>query len=162
MAELTPKELLQPSLLERLTDNRRDRELDTIEERVMSFRRYRESVVRDLEWLLNTSSLEPSEDLNDFPEARRSVINYGMPDLAGVWAVGKDGEALERKLRQVILDFEPRILPDSLKIRVAIKDEEMSANTMTFEIEGELWWQPLPERFFIKTTLDLDLGKFVV
>jgi type VI secretion system protein ImpF len=67
---------------------------------------------------------------------------------------------VERELRRAILDFEPRILPGSLEIGVKIDAKEMSTIAMTFEIHGELWWQPLPERFYLKTTLDLELGKF--
>ena len=37
MADLTPKEHLQPSLLDRLTDSNPDGKTDTLDERVMSF-----------------------------------------------------------------------------------------------------------------------------
>jgi type VI secretion system protein ImpF len=160
VAELTSKEHLQPSLLDRLTDLNPTRKSDTLDERVMSLRRLRESVIRDLEWLLNTGCLATTEELTDYPEVRRSVLNYGVPDIAGGTSSGKDSRRMERDLRQAILDFEPRILPGTLKVSVTVNDEEMSANTMVFEIQGELWWQPLPERFYLKTTLDLELGKF--
>jgi len=160
MAELTPKERLQPSLLDRLTDLNPTRQTDTIEERVMSLRRLRESVIRDLEWLLNTGCLETTQELTDYPEVRHSVLNYGIPDIAGGSASGKDILRMERDLKQAIVDFEPRILPGTLKVSVTVNAEEMSVNTMVFEIQGELWWQPLPERFYLKTTLDLELGKF--
>ncbi len=160
MAELTSKEHLQPSLLDRLTDNNPTKESDTLDERVMSLRRLRESVIRDLEWLLNTACLANVQDLTDYPEVRRSAINYGVPDITGAMASGRDIVKMERELRQAILDFEPRVLPGTLKVSVTINDQEMSANTMFFEIQGELWWQPLPERFYLKTTLDLELGKF--
>lgn len=159
MAELTPKEHLQPSLLDRLADQNPTRESDTFEERVMSLRRLRESVLRDLEWLLNTGCIEGTQDLTDYPEVKHSVLNYGIPDLAGTWTNSKDSVVMEQSLRQAILDFEPRILPNSLKVHVEV-GEEMNSNTMTFEILGELWWRPHPERFYIKTTLDLELGKF--
>jgi type VI secretion system protein ImpF len=160
LAELTPKEHLQPSLLDRLTDLNPARETDTTDERVMSLRRLRESVIRDLEWLLNTGCLGITEELAGYPEVRRSVLNYGIPDIAGGSSSGKDRVRMERELRQAILDFEPRILPGTLKVSVTINEEEMSANTLIFEIQGELWWQPLPERFYLKTTLDVELGKF--
>jgi type VI secretion system protein ImpF len=160
LAELTPKEHLQPSLLDRLTDLNPTRESDTLDERVMSLRRLRESVIRDLEWLLNTGCLETTQELTDYPEAKHSVLNYGIPDIAGGSASGKDKVRMERDLRQAILDFEPRILPGTLKVSVTINDEEMSVNTLIFEIQGELWWQPLPERFYLKTTLDVELGQF--
>ena len=111
MADLTPKELLQPSLLDRLTDLNPGARTDTLEERVISLRRLRESVIRDLEWLLNTGCLEISGDLGDYPEVRKSVLNYGVPDILGISAGQKDLVAIERQIRQAILDFEPRLLP---------------------------------------------------
>jgi type VI secretion system protein ImpF len=160
MADLTPKEHLQPSLLDRLTDLNPTSKTDTLEERVMSLRRLRESVIRDLEWLLNTSCLETSGELSSYPEVRKSVLNYGIPEISGTSASGKDSASIERDIRQAIQDFEPRILPETLKVGVAIDAAETSGNTITFEIQGELWWQPLPERFYLKATLDLELGKF--
>jgi type VI secretion system protein ImpF len=35
-------------------------------------------------------------------------------------------------------------------------------NTVSFEISGDLWAAPLPERFFIKTDIDLETGKCVM
>ena len=83
MAELTPKERLQPSLLDRLTDNEPDQQKEAREKRVLSMRKLRESVQRDLAWLLNTSNLETVQDLDEYPLVSHSVINYGLPDLAG-------------------------------------------------------------------------------
>ena len=160
MADLTSKEHLQPSLLDRLTDLNPTSKTDTLEERVMSLRRLRESVIRDLEWLLNTGCLETSKELGSYPEVRKSVLNYGIPEISGTSASGKDRASIERDIRQAIQDFEPRILPETLKVAVAIDAAETSGNTITFEIHGELWWQPLPERFYLKAKLDLELGKF--
>jgi type VI secretion system protein ImpF len=30
---------------------------------------------------------------------------------------------------------------------------------LTFEIEGELWAQPIPQKMYLRTELDLDTGK---
>jgi type VI secretion system protein ImpF len=35
----------------------------------------------------------------------------------------------------------------------------MDNTTLAFEIEGELWGQPLPLRVFLKTEIDLDIGE---
>jgi|SRR5208283_4324816 len=160
MADLTSKEHLQPSLLDRLTDLNPGAKTDTLDERVMSFRRLRESVVRDLEWLLNTSCLETSRELDSYPEVRKSVLNYGIPDISGISVASRNSESIARDIRQAILDFEPRILPGTLKVGIGIDDTKMSENTMVLEIQGELWWQPLPERFYLKALLDLDSWKF--
>jgi len=160
MADLTSKEHLQPSLLDRLTDLNPAGKTDTFEERVMSFRRLRESVIRDLEWLLNTGRLEISMELDGYPDVRKSVLNYGIPDISGMSAVSKDRMSIEQDIRQAILDFEPRIIPGTLKVGIAMDDTEMSESTMSLEIQGELWWQPLPERFYLKAMLDPELGRF--
>lgn len=57
MAELTPPERLQPSLLDHLTDDEPAASQETRSPRVLSIQRLRESVLRDLGWLLNTTNL---------------------------------------------------------------------------------------------------------
>ena len=54
MAELAPRERLQPSLLDRLSDDEPDNAVEPRERRVLSLRTLREGVLRDLAWLLNT------------------------------------------------------------------------------------------------------------
>jgi type VI secretion system protein ImpF len=159
MAELTPKERLQPSLLDRLTDDEPYRDVESREQRVLSFQRLKQSVVRDLEWLLNAGCLESTLDLKEYPQVRHSVLNYGIPDLTGTTASNMDPATLELMLRKKIRDFEPRLLPKSLKIRVTNVEAH---NTVIIEIEGELWSQPMPERLYLKTILDLELGDFHV
>lgn len=86
------------------------------------------------------------------------MLNYGVPELSGRTLSGTDGPALERALRQCIAAFEPRILPQTLKVRLEVNEEQMSHNAMTFLIEGDLWAQPTPLRLYLKTEIDLDLG----
>lgn len=159
MADLLPKERLQPSLLDRLSDDEPYKRVESRDQRVLSFQRLKRSVVRDIEWLLNTGCLESTLDLRDYHQVRRSVLNYGVPDLTGTTASNVDAATLERMLRKRILNFEPRLLPMSLRVRVTNKGEQ---NTVIIEIEGELWSQPLPERLYLKTILDLELGNFEV
>jgi type VI secretion system protein ImpF len=159
MAELTQQERLQPCLLDRLTDDAPEQKQEPRDQRVLSLRRLREGVLRDLGWLLNATSLSAVEDLSDYPLVAESVVNYGMPPLAGMLASGIDIVEFERKIRQTILDFEPRILRDTLKVRLAVAADQMSHNAMTFEIEGQLWAQPVPQRLYLKTEIDLELGE---
>ncbi len=155
MAELTQKERLQPSLLDRLTDDEPTKTVEPREKRVLSLTRLRQSVNRDLVWLLNTGCLETIQDLSDYPHVRQSVLNFGIPDITGSTISSADRTVLERVLRQAILTFEPRILKNTLKVRTKAGGEH---NTVVFEIEGELWAQPLPEHLYLKTILDLELG----
>ena len=79
----TPQEQLQPALLDRLTDEEPDQKLEPRQMRVMSKKRMREAVLRDLAWLFNTTRLDADMDPGKFPYARKSVINFGLPALAG-------------------------------------------------------------------------------
>jgi type VI secretion system protein ImpF len=158
MAELTPQERLQPSLLDRLTDNEREKRQESREKRVLSLPQLRECVLRDLQWLLNTGSLATTDDLENYPLVASSVLNYGMPDLAGHSVSSADTARIERVVRQAIWDFEPRILRDSVKVHVIVAEEHMNRNAMTFEIEGELWAQPVPLQLYLKTEIDLETG----
>jgi type VI secretion system protein ImpF len=157
MAELTPLEKLQPCLLDRLTDDEPKVSEESRNQRVISVQRYRRGVLRDLEWLFNTSAhlAEEGSDhfrLGDFPDAFQSVINFGTRHLCGL--TGAELNDLERQLIEAIHFFEPRILRDSLQVKASVEQ-----HIMVFEIHGELWANPMPEQLFIKTKIDLETGQ---
>lgn len=163
MAELTTRERLQPSLLDRLTDDESENQQEPRDKRVLSMQNLRRAVLRDLGWLFNTTGLGVLQDLGEYPLAAQSVINYGLPDLSGKTASGLDIADVERRLRQAIWDFEPRILRDTVAVKaIAAETESGSPNQIVFEVSGELWGQPLPERLYLKTELDLEIGEIKV
>jgi type VI secretion system protein ImpF len=155
MAELAPRERLQPSLLDRLTDDEPDKAVEARERRVLSLRTLREGVLRDLAWLLNTTNLYSVTPTARLPHVAGSVVNYGMPDISGISVAGLNLTDLERGIRQAIWDFEPRLMRASVVVR-AVAANAGEHNKITFEIEGDLWAQPYPERLFLKTELDMD------
>jgi type VI secretion system protein ImpF len=158
MAELSSEERLQPSLLDRLTDDAPAEQTEPQDKRVLPLRRLRAAVMRDLAWLLNSVSLEATEDLDPYPEVARSVINYGLPELSGQSVSGLDQAAVERVLRRAIGSFEPRILPESLKVRAEPLRDDASHHSIGFEIEGELWAQPVPVHLLLRTEVELEGG----
>ncbi len=158
MAELSVTDRLQPSLLDRLIDDDPGNVNESRDKRVLSMRALRAAVLRDLRALLNATAIDAIEDLTDYPLAARSVINYGLMDLSGKTSSSVSVDMLERVLRQAIWDFEPRVVRDSVQIKVLEDESDLSGNRMLFELRGEIWGQPLPERIFLKTELDLDLG----
>jgi type VI secretion system protein ImpF len=158
MAELTPRERLQPSLLDRLTDDEPDKRHESAEKRVLSMRQLRLGVLRDLGWLFNTGNLASAEDLSDSPLVARSVLNYGVPDLTGRIASGISPKDLVELLRQAVIDFEPRILSRSVRVRALVAADQMNRNAIAFEIEGELWGQPMPSHFLVRSEIDCETG----
>ncbi len=158
MAELTPTERLQPCLLDRLTDDEPQTQQEGRDRRVVSLRRYRAAVLRDVAWLLNCSARFGAEELAEFPEVQRSVLNFGTRDLCGVTVSGADLVELERELLRAIRCFEPRILPGSLSVKLAVGSAG-EHNAVAFTVAGHLWAQPIPEELYIKTEFDLETGQ---
>lgn len=159
MAELSFTERLQPSLLDRLADEAPDQRDESRSRRVISLTRLRSLVRRDLAWLLNAGHMEPLVDLSAFPAVRESVINYGIPDLSGSAVADLDREEIERIIKNAVLTYEPRILAKSLRVRAEVSADRMNHNAIVFEIEGQLWAQPMPAELFLKTELDLETGQ---
>ncbi len=158
MAEMSPKERLQPSLIDRLRDEERDKNKESRDKRVLSVNQLKDCIIRDLSWLLNTGQLEMIRDLDDLPYVKKSVLNYGVPNLTGFNVNDVDFALLERELKTAIIEFEPRILRKSLKVSIVVDDEVMGRNTMVFKIEGDLWAQPVPLALYLKTEVDLETG----
>jgi type VI secretion system protein ImpF len=159
MAELTPKERLQPSLLDRLTDDDPDNRQESADKRVLSPYRLRESVRRDLTWLFNTTNLASVLDLSEYPEVERSTLNFGIADLTGRTGSSIDETTVTRLLRRAIGDYEPRLLRNTVKLQVIVDPELYGSNTMRFQIEAELWSQPLPLHLYLQTDVDLENGE---
>lgn len=162
MAELSLQERLQPSLLDRLTDNDPEQRQEAATRRVLTVFKLRDCVLRDLTWLLNTSNLGIPNLAEDHPEVARSVLNFGLPDMCGLTNSSVDTGELAQLVRQAIWDFEPRILRSSLRVRAISADDGATHNCLRFEIEGELWAQPIPLELLFKTELDLETGNVIV
>jgi type VI secretion system protein ImpF len=158
MAELLPQERLQPSLLDRLSDDHPELEEDMRSKVLLSLAQLRASVLRDVGWLLNTINLESTQDLSAYPEVVSSTVNFGIPNLSGTSVGGINDAVLERAVRRAIVNFEPRILPNTLNVEVRVAPDNMDRNALVFIIEGQLWARPYPQNLFLRTELDLETG----
>lgn len=161
MTDLSRPERLQPSLLDRLTDEDPRKKSEGREKRALSLSKYESAVMRDLAWLLNSTNLESVMDLDDYPETANSTLNYGIPSMSGRTLSNSDISDLERSVRKAILNFEPRIQRNSLRVR-AMEDGESRRNSLSFVIEGELWAHPMPLHLLLRTDIDLETGTVLV
>jgi len=159
MAELTPMERLQPCLLDRLTDDAPDVQKESRDQRVVSLGRYKRAVVRDLGILLNSRNHPLQDEIYEFDEASRSVLNYGIPDLCGTPILNVRPVEIETRVKRAISYFEPRVSQASLSVRMMSPTDSEYIRTISFEIEGELWAQPIPDHLFVKTEVDLETGQ---
>ena len=155
MADALSRDRLYPSLLDRLVDDEPGRATEPRENRASSLQRLRDNVLRDLNWLFNAT--QSSIDFDGDALLSGSVINYGLPPLAGRPASQYTLPELSRVLREVILRFEPRIIPHTLKV-VAEGNGSDHHNVLGFRIEGQLWSQPIPLEIYMRTEIDLESG----
>lgn len=154
---------LQPALLDRLTDDNPESAVEPAETRVINRNRLRELVLRDLAWLFNATAPGAAIDFSAAPEARRSVLNYGLPAFSGQSASTLDPTVLQQRVRQAILDHEPRILPESLNVEVMVNDIQLDHhNQIGLRISGHLWAQPVPLELLLHTDIDLETGRVAV
>jgi type VI secretion system protein ImpF len=123
-------------------------------QRVVSMRQLRESVLRDLAWLLTTSSYDSDRSLEAWPEVERSVFNYGLPSIAGHGITTFDAVAAAGRLQKAIEAFEPRLA--HVHVVSEMDSGSMDRNALVFRVEAELWGQPTPQRLLLRTQIDVE------
>jgi len=99
-------------------------------------------------------------DLEAYPEVRRSVINFGLPDISGHTSSTIDVKTVENSVKRAIQEFEPRIIRNSLRVKVRSSPSDMSHNSLVFEIEGTVFGQPSPFQIMLRSELNLECGEY--
>ncbi|MDR2091911.1 MAG: type VI secretion system baseplate subunit TssE, partial [Azoarcus sp.] len=141
--------LFVPALLDRLSQNSRG---------AMNRNDFRKTVMRDLAWLLNCTNLDTQLPMDGFPKARFSVVNFGIPPLAGTRFTKAELTVAAQKIEHTIAYFEPRILPKSLKVSVAHDMDTELYNHARFRIEATYWFEPYPIDMVIRARWDMETG----
>ena len=162
MSGVKGRERLQPSLLDRLTDTAPSQKRDGPDQQTLSMAQMRQAVLRDLASLLNTSNLATLLDLAGTPLVAKSTLNYGIPGFAGMLESSARSGSLEGDLAEAIRAYEPRIRPETLRVRTRGTREDGGVPSMVFEIEGELWAQPVPVKLFLETKIEVETRLAVV
>ena len=158
--DLQLTERLQPALLDRLQDDSPENQhLEVIDRRYLNLAQLRAAVLRDLSWLLNASRPPDSDGIGAYPEAERSVINYGMPSLSGATVSSLNVAELSRTIRATIECFEPRIVPGSLVVEAMGEGKKLEGNQLSLRIEARLSAEPVPLELLFRTDLDLETGQ---
>ncbi|MGC1302881.1 MAG: type VI secretion system baseplate subunit TssE [Caulobacteraceae bacterium] len=116
----------------------------------------RATVLRELNWLLNTTNLSAVQNLDAYPEVAVSTLNYGLGDLAGKLLHRPGLQARAREMRDAIWRFEPRVEPRTLDVEPGVRSDR--ANSVTFVIRGDVSTavSALPVEF--RTDIEIDTG----
>jgi type VI secretion system protein ImpF len=157
MADQTITERLQPSLLDRLTDNAPTVQKETREERVIDIKRLRDIIQRDLSWLLNTTDNRNIIDAKKYPYASKSVINYGLGEVSGQYTNQKRAEMIRDSIREAIIKYEPRIHAGSIDVQLRAEQAKREF-VITFDIIADMWAQPMPLELYLRSEVDVTTG----
>ena len=117
------------------------------------------SVARDLDWLLNTKRWIPDDLADDFPEAHRSILCYGLPDLSTFsWRNPGDAAAIARLLEETIRHYEPRLRERSIKV-TPLEGNEADDFRLRFRIDAVLEVEPVQVPVSFDTDIDFDASR---
>jgi type VI secretion system protein ImpF len=115
----------------------------------------RKEVAQDLEALMNTVALESSEDLRDFEYVRKSILNFGLPDLVHRTTDETSVDDVKNEIETVLETFEPRLDPDSIH---AERDKNVDSTELKvrFVVQADLRCEPVdvPVEFVADVELD--------
>ncbi len=120
---------------------------------------FKQSVRRDVEWLLNTRRIpEPAPD--SMVELKSSLYDYGLPDITSLSADSPEVRTqLVRRIEEAITLFEPRLAD----VKITVTDTgEGGTRQLRFLIEGMLRMEPNPEQVAFDTILDTTKCNFEV
>lgn len=143
MAKVRADQPALPSLLDRLIDddprNRQERSVSRSYGVVL--KDIKNSIRRDLEWLLNTR-VYYSDIPSGLDELDVSVVNYGLPDFSVIHLSSDEGkEEFRYRVHDVIKKYEPRF--NNVHVELEQVGEEYE-RTLYMKISAVLMIEPDP------------------
>lgn len=151
MARLDKKKKLRPSILDRLLDDEPDNQTEIDPGQHQKIKQLRRSVRRDLENLMNARFrvIEPAEE---FVELDKSLLNYGLPDLATVNITDLDKrKTFTSKMEKILKEFEPRFKDVNVSY---LDNKDNTDRTLRFRIDATLYADPSPEVVIFDSILE--------
>jgi len=124
----------------------------------VSEKQLRDHLQADLAALLNTIRLDAVVDLEDAPLVARSILNYGFRDLSSISASELKSPQIVQSLRQSLIDHEPRLVPNSIEVKVVNPDSSTNQR-MSIAVSAELMADPVDIPMSFEAEVDLGAGK---
>lgn len=147
---------LRASLIDRLVDTEPGVREEPRPFRTFDRRMLRESVRRDLGWLLNTRCPVPASILD---QQERTVINYGLADYSAFSPQsGEDRRLLALNITRAIQAYEPRLRD----VRVAVDQFAPDEKRVRVMIEAVLVGDPAAEPVSFAAVMNSRTGETVL
>jgi type VI secretion system protein ImpF len=121
----------------------------------------RREVARDLEALMNTIAFEASSDIENFDYARKSVLNYGFPDITHITIDEHRVSDLAEDIENVLQHYEPRLQTSSIRVERDTSVDE-AALKIRFLVHADLLCDPVNVPVEFVADVELDSGKILI
>jgi type VI secretion system protein ImpF len=149
---------VQISVLDRLVDYEPEINREPISTRSKNLRQLKQSVRRDLEWLLNTRQIATGVPA-ELKEVKDSVLAFGLPDFTAMSIDNADDQKLiKREIEDAVHRFEQRLE----SVVVSIEPVRPTERVLRFRIDAHLKIDPAPEPITFDTVLQLGSGEYEV
>jgi type VI secretion system protein ImpF len=158
-----------PSVLDRLLDHEPEITSEPVQSRAHGLRQMKQSVRRDLEWLLNARQSSPvnsnAEHLDTNAtsssavahELQSSLIFYGLPDFSSASTLSvSDQRRISRAIETAVAKFEPRLTD----VTVTLLPMREIERALRFRIDARLRVEPAPEPVTFDTVLHIHSGEY--
>lgn len=128
-----------PSILDRLLDDEPKVGADSVDAKRVNIFQFKAALARDLECLLNTRCIDVDDWIEQYPQAKRSVIAYGIEDLSSLSLLDPSHRSLLRdRIRKTIELFEPRLS----RVRVTLETTQDHERKLRFRVDAILRIHP--------------------
>jgi len=120
----------------------------------------RQEVSRDLDALLNSVAMESTVDLEAMPFVRKSILNFGLPDISHRTIDEVGIRKIPDEIRTAVVNFEPRLEGASIHIERDMTVDQAELR-VRFIVRADLTCDPVhvPVEF---TAEIIESGKVVV
>jgi type VI secretion system protein ImpF len=124
-------------------------------------RSLRREVSFDLGDLFNTVNLDSAIGLDELPEVKRSVLNFGFPDLAALTIDESRVLDLSRDIELALKTFEPRLEAGTIEVG---RDPTIDSDGLKvkFHVKADLRSEPLDVAVEFVAEVELDTAKIKV
>ena len=118
----------------------------------------RRDLAVDLLSLANTIDLASAIDIADLDYVKRSIVNYGLPDLTELTSLEAGVDEIGRYLKEALLAHEPRLRPESIQVEQAVQVDD-ETHRVSFSVTADMACSPLDLPMEFVAEVEVDSGK---
>lgn len=146
---------------ERVTDASGERVLSergSVRRRGANENQLKRNLEIDLSNLMNTVDLGSCLDIDDYPNIRRSILNYGLRDLTHLTSDEVRSLDIVRGLKEALLNQEPRLIGETLRVNLRPGFDDVDQK-IAFDVSAEMACRPVDIPLEFVAEIDVGSGK---